>query len=277
MHDLPVGADGLLPVASVSGRLVAYATIETAAVPGSDGLGSVVCAGSTRARSSSDASQPPAPQSTQAALLNSAVEIGGGVARGLWSGIKMGARAASASHARMAVSAPAERGLGDDDNISVTTSESRSVDDGLGEGGALPRLKGIWVKIIDLKPEPELIAHFRLPPVRSLISTASGQLQRSPTVTRKNQPVTFLEFSPDGTRLFAASVGGRAFHVFDVRPRSAKRNKRAPKGEVWESYILRRGNTSASVCSVTWSPDDRYVAVGTAKGTLRELIAPRLN
>ncbi|EJT48259.1 hypothetical protein A1Q1_02727 [Trichosporon asahii var. asahii CBS 2479] len=271
VHDLPVGADGMLPVASVSGRLAAYATTEPAAVPGSDGLGSVVCAGSTRARSSSDASQPPAPQSTQAALLNSAVEIGGGVARGLWSGIKMGARAASASHARMAVSAPAERGLGDDDNVSVATSESRSMDDGLGEGGgAMPRLKGIWVKIIDLKPEPELIAHFRLPPVRSLISTASGQLQRAPTVTRKNQPVTFLEFSSDGTRLFAASVGGRAFHVFDVRPRSAnaKRNKRAPKGEVWEAYILRRGNTSASVCSATWSPDDRWLAVGTAKGTL---------
>lgn len=153
------------------------------------------------------------------------------------------------------------------------------MDDGLGEGGgAMPRLKGIWVKIIDLKPEPELIAHFRLPPVRSLISTASGQLQRAPTVTRKNQPVTFLEFSSDGTRLFAASVGGRAFHVFDVRPRSAnaKRNKRAPKGEVWEAYILRRGNTSASVCSATWSPDDRWVAVGTAKGTLRKLTAALL-
>lgn len=270
MHDLPVGADGLLPVASVSGRLAAYATTEPAAVPGSDGLGSVVCAGSTRARSSSDASQPPPPQSTQAALLNSAVEIGGGVARGLWSGIKMGARAASASHARMAVSAPAERGLGEDDNISVSTSESRSVDDGLGEGAALPRLKGVWVKIIDLKPEPELIAHFRLPPVRSLIPTASGQLQRSPTVTRKNQPVTFLEFCSDGTRLFAASAGGRAFHIFDIRPRSTKRHKRAPKGEVWETYILRRGNTAASICSVAWSPDDRWVAVGTAKGTLRE-------
>lgn len=225
--------------------------------------------GSIRARSSSDAAQQPGPQSTQAALLNSAVEIGGGVARGLWSGIKMGARAASASHARMASSAPAERGLGDDDNVSVSTSESRSVEDSLPEG-AIALLKGIWVKIVDVKSELDLIAHFRLPPVRSLISTASGQLQRSPTVTRGNQPVTFLEFSPNGTRLFAASVGGRAFHVLDIRPRKTKRHKRAPRGEVWESYILRRGNTFASVCSVTWSPDDRWIAVGTAKGTLRE-------
>ncbi|KAL1412651.1 hypothetical protein Q8F55_000398 [Vanrija albida] len=276
IHNLPSNPHTLLPVASLSGRLLAFATTEPSATPGADGLGSIVtAASSTRLRASSGSARPTPPPTTQGALLTSAVEIGGGVARGVWAGLKMGAKAASqASGGRLATSAPAERGPLEAEN--VYAAESRSVEDGaLQESGSAARPPaGVWIKIIDVQSSgsatPELIAHFRLPPTRSLVASprpsgSNGRHVPSPGA----HPVTFLSFSPRSSRLFAAASDGRAFHLLDVRPRGAAAGKRsACKGEVWASYVLRRGNTSAVVRSASWSSDERWIAVGTGKGTI---------
>jgi WD40 repeat protein len=117
----------------------------------------------------------------QGALLSSAVEIGGGVARGVWAGIKMGAKVAgragagaSAGYGRLAKSAPAGGSVLDDDQVEVPGGpqdlpevESKS----LGESSTLEEdvrardpsslsaslsttgeSGGEWIKIIDLFP-----------------------------------------------------------------------------------------------------------------------------
>lgn len=277
---LPAHPQNALPVAALSGRLIAYATSEPAATLGPYGLGSIVTASMTRPRISSVSSQgsasTAAPQTTQGAILSSAVELGGGVARGVWAGLKAGAKAASqASSGRMASSAPNDRVL---ENLSPPTSDTgdtRSGDDGAEIASSKPP-GGVWVKIVDLFPcssaEPELIAHFRLPLIRHLVPAMPTQSPGSTVVG--DQPVTLLDFSPDGTRLFAAPADGRAFHLLEVRPRGAMLARPGPpKGEVWDTYVLRRGNTPATVRSVSWSHDGRYVAVGTGRGTIREFTA----
>lgn len=279
---LPAHPQSSLPVATLSGRLIAYATGDPAATPGPHGLGSIVTASTARPRagsvSSAGSASTAAPQTTQGAILSSAVEIGGGVARGVWAGLKMGARAASqASSGRMASSAPNDRVLGDNlSPMSTEAGESRSVEEGVAGDISSPKpLGGVWIKIVDLFPasssETDLISHFRLPPLRHLVPSMPTNSPRASAVVR-DQPVSLLSFSADGTRLFAAPADGRAFHVLEVRPRGAMLAKPgAPRGEVWDAYVLRRGNTSALVRSVAWSHDERFVAVGTGRGTIREL------
>lgn len=279
---LPAHPQSSLPVAALSGRLIAYATSEPAATPGAHGLGSIVTASTSRPRissvSSAGSTSTAAPQTTQGAILSSAVEIGGGVARGVWAGLKMGAKAASqASSNRMASSAPNDRLLGENLSppSSVATGESRSMEEGVAGDISSPKPPGgVWIKIVDLFPasssEAGLISHFRLPPLRHFVPAMPTQSPRSSAVVR-DQPVSLLAFSADGTRLFAAPADGRAFHVLEVRPRGAMLAKPgAPRGEVWDTYVLRRGNTSAHVRSVAWSRDERYVAVGTGRGTIRK-------
>ncbi|BEJ15066.1 hypothetical protein CspHIS471_0408330 [Cutaneotrichosporon sp. HIS471] len=272
---LPGHPQSSLPVAALSGRLIAYATSEPAATSGPHGLGSIVTASMTRPRISSVSSQgsgsTAAPQTTQGAILSSAVELGGGVARGVWAGLKAGAKVASqASSGRMSSSVSNDRVLENASPPNPDTAENRPFEDGTEIAPTKP-LGGVWIKIVDLFPcssaETELIAHFRMPPIRHFVPAMPTQSPRSTVV--RNQPVVLLDFSPDGTRLFAAPADGRAFHVFEVRPRGAMLARPGPpKGEVWDTYVLRRGNTPANVGSVSWSHDGRYVAVGTGRGTI---------
>jgi hypothetical protein len=162
-------------------------------------------------------------------------------------------------------------------------AESRSVEDNLTvDGGISSPPDGVWVKIVDLFPrgnknaEPDLVAQFRLPPSRTLVSPLQSQGVRSHAVQRE-YPIAQLSFSPEGSRLFASAADGRDFHILDVRPRGGGfiHRRGGSKGEVWDVYVLRRGNTAADVRSVSWAPDERWIAVSTGKGTVRELDQPQ--
>jgi WD40 repeat protein len=157
----------------------------------------------------------------------------------------------------------------------------------------------MWIKVIDLFPRPsqkdrdetttastsigsnrsgklaapvipDLIAHFRLPATQSYIPASHD----SASANRPHPPsssVAHLSFSPDGTHLFAAPKDGKAFHIFRLHPAGLLRDRlRGPcKGEAVHVYELRRGNTSASVCEVSWDSRGRWIGVGTGKGTIR--------
>jgi hypothetical protein len=119
--DLPLISCLSLPTFTVSGRLLAYATSDPPRHTGKDGLGTLITSSSISSRPPQNRQQTP-PKN----VINSAVGIGGGVARGVWAGIKMGAQAASrATNGRMATSAPTHSTL-PHDNGDV---ESRSLDD----------------------------------------------------------------------------------------------------------------------------------------------------
>lgn len=284
---------------ALSGRLLAFATSAVPSRPGPEGVGSLVTARSTtRARPSSGSVTAPgnhsraSTESTQGALLSSAVEIGGGVARGVWAGIKLGARAANqARNSRLARSAPAEASgsLADEERDDGDT-ESRSLEESsvLEESIAPPaETTGEWVQVVDVsarrRPDaPDaanetgtslaVIAHFRAPrgglhpPLQSHIHYPA-----SPGQVRDNQAISFLSFNATGTQLLVAPADGRIQHIFEINPHGATGAvPAAVGGEVWHLYDLRRGNTSGSVCEVNWSKDGRWIGVGTGKGTIRE-------
>ncbi|WRT70766.1 uncharacterized protein IL334_007765 [Kwoniella shivajii] len=152
-----------LPIISLSGRLLAFATSESPRAPGPDGLGSIVTSTSLHAsRASSSERRRPlsSGQDTQAAILSSAVEIGGGVARGVWAGIKMGAKAANrARNTRLAKSAPTDTsGISAVDETEDLESESRSLDESSVLEEMSPSSPNIphseWIKVVDLFPRP---------------------------------------------------------------------------------------------------------------------------
>jgi hypothetical protein len=293
--DLPADSRISLPTFAVSGRLLAYATSEPPTHPGPDRLGSIVTAKSLSPRSPSNSrtkqSVPMQNSTSGQNVLNSAVGIGGGVARGVWAGIKMGAQAASrATNGRLATSAPAHGSLGiaalDAPGLGDEESESRSLDDSsslLDEvvgGSGLdfrpgPNRGGEWIKIIDIcassdsRTKTRTIAHFRLP---SRTNPALDARSRPPSdLHHSSSSVTHLAFSPDGTSLFAAPADGRSFHLLEIHPSGpVSSGTQAGEGEVWHMYELRRGNTAAAVSEVKWSQDGRWVGVATGRGTVRK-------
>lgn len=135
-------------------------------------------------------------------------------------------------------------------NTSVIADNSPRASRGLWSGVTLTRADSSprWIKIFDLRRlEAEgklgsraLVAHFTIPS------------------TEVREPPSLLSFSPDGTRLAVAAVGGRTVVVVDIRPRRPPRS-----GEVWVRYLLRRGMTPAAVRSISWDDTGRLLAVST--------------
>lgn len=297
----------LLPVFTISGRLLAYATEEIPRSTGPDGLGSIITARSAlptpkaRTRASTDSSNfdrthhlAASPKSASSALMSSAVGIGGGVARGVWAGIKMGAYAANQARASgMAKSAPARESVLLEEDDEAGPSESRSMEESFpieehasvyGAGDECGR----WIKIVDLgrllpddppsspyaETPPKLsramvsadkvIAHFRLP-------TAASQHFPSHFSSGAAVPsgIAHLSWNHDGTQLFVAPSGGRVSHILQVHPAGSLDRRGELHGEVLHLYELRRGATAAKVQEVKWDRNGRWIGVTTDKGTTR--------
>ncbi|ORX40963.1 hypothetical protein BD324DRAFT_647866 [Kockovaella imperatae] len=308
IRDLPSHHRTSLPVFSLIGRLLAYTTHTPPLNPGPDGLGSIITArppprprpstsdGSLDLKASSQA------QSSQSALLASAVEIGGGVAKGVWAGIKYGARAAQQARAgKLGSSAPAEASdLLDrqgDEEASAVRSDLGSADgseDVLVSSQSKP---GVWVKIVDLCPRtastdsskpllnplsrksppsldlsatvelsrgPETLAYFKLPPSKSL-ATSPARIRSS-----TSQPISFLTFSPSGSHVLVSPQDGRSAHLFEFHPLGPTKHRirSETKGCVWHTHELRRGNTSADICYARWDRTERWIGLGTSRGTI---------
>lgn len=224
------------------------------------------------------------------------------MARGVWAGIKLGAKAASAATRarsdRLAQSAPDDTtAFGRDQEAAILgDAESRSLDEGSMLDEALPISsvnaksidKGEWIHVIDLfsrhpsstrqvsprgnvtsEPTPTFttVAHFRLPPSSVVPIDTSHSSQYHPL------PVQYLSFSPSGTTLLAAPADGRSFHVFEFHPTGPmKENTRTgTQSQAWHLYELKRGHTIANVRWTSWDRMGNWVGVGTDRGTIREL------
>ncbi|ODN83118.1 hypothetical protein L202_01324 [Cryptococcus amylolentus CBS 6039] len=297
--DLPTNPQTQLPAFSISGRLLAHA-VSSPPAPFSRSAGTLVTSSSiSTAKPSqrlSQSSRSPIDGAQGGALLNSAVEIGGGVARGVWAGIKLGARAASDAAARsrndrLARSAPvntaADLGDGIEDFEGV---ESKSLD---GESVLESQMEvarselnpgdGYWVKVIDLYPRdgsrgpdnlsgsisrgqaPEgTIAHFRLPPSSGLPLEPSHPPSPSyPTISQ-------LSFSRCGEQLLVAPTDGRSFHIVELHPASITDAiaGRETKNQTWHLYELKRGHTIAAAENIQWDRSGKWIGIGTGKGTV---------
>jgi len=292
LTDLPSNSRSALPAYALSGRLLAYATSDPPRHVGKHGLGTLatstsLASPSAHSRHPKDGSQPHS-QGQQNQILNSAVGIGGGVARGVWAGLKMGAQAASrATNGRMASSAPTRSTFfeaGEDGEIeSRSLADSSVLDfDDSPSSSTMPLLPhssrpdtnvkgGEWIKVVDLGGSAmRTIAHFRLSPSRHSVPNISTSGRYSEI---GHSSISHLSFSPDGTTLFASSVDGRSFHLFDIHPQprsETRKSQNGVEGEVWHLYEMRRGNTVSEVTEVQWSGDGRWVGVATGRGTVRK-------
>ena len=310
--DVAINPNTRLPVLALSGRLLAFTTSEAPFRPGPDGLGSVITStNSTRSKSFDNAQSSRSPQapsqdspgkiSTQAAIMSTATDIGGGVARGVWAGIKMGARVANQARvARLARSAPTEAViLADSEAEATIETEPRSLDndsvlDASSRSTMSMPLGGEWIKIIDLRSrikgrtdgagnsrsqspqdrsnrrqDVSVIAHFRCP-VRSLTSS-SLEVRYSQTAA-SSSAVSRMMFNHAGTQLVVGPEDGKSLHLFEIHPHASKITPNDPsvRGEAWHLYELRRGNTPAKVHDMSWSLDGRWIGVATGRGTIRK-------
>ncbi|CEQ40271.1 SPOSA6832_01880 [Sporobolomyces salmonicolor] len=91
-----------------------------------------------------------------------------------------------------------------------------------------------------------------------------------------HQSLALISLSPSSTMLLTASSQAHFFDVFELKPSVSiglNATSAVPSaagtnhGKVWHRYRLQRGFTTAQAASATWSPDGRFVAVGTGKGT----------
>ncbi|GAA6002430.1 hypothetical protein JCM10207_001115 [Rhodosporidiobolus poonsookiae] len=92
------------------------------------------------------------------------------------------------------------------------------------------------------------------------------------------QPLALLSFSPSSSQLLTAPASGHAFDVFELKPSVAVGTSATASaasspspagavGQVWHRYRLHRGYTSAHASAAAWTPEGRFVAVSTTKGT----------
>lgn len=127
---------------------------------------------------------------------------------------------------------------------------------------------------VDQRASGDNAQHITVLDLHSLRSAAP-----SPSPTRiteffvgKEQPISLLQFSHDGTSLMVATSGGQTMKVYQLRPSPALISNAgaasAGPSPPWHIYDLRRGRTSAIVDSLTWAHDGRWMAVATEKGTV---------
>ncbi|XP_044255626.1 breast carcinoma-amplified sequence 3 homolog isoform X2 [Tribolium madens] len=77
------------------------------------------------------------------------------------------------------------------------------------------------------------------------------------------EAIVCLSFDPSGMLLLTADKRGHDFHVFRIQPHPGGPALAA----VHHLYILHRGDTSAKVQDMCFSPDSRWVTVSTLRGT----------
>ncbi len=107
-------------------------------------------------------------------------------------------------------------------------------------------------------------------------------------VVKRDQPVSKITFSDDGTSLLVAFKDGQTMKVFKLRPTPSTyagldhldgRSRRGSSGHAASGaerqlnapshiYDLKRGRTSGLVESLDWASDGRWIGVGTRKRTI---------
>lgn len=78
-----------------------------------------------------------------------------------------------------------------------------------------------------------------------------------------SEAIVCLSFDPSGLLLLTADKLGHDFHIFRIHPHPGGPSYAA----VHHMYVLHRGDTTARVQDMCFSPDSRWVAVSTLRGT----------
>lgn len=191
---------------------------------------------------------------------------------------------------------------------SPTASKRSSYGGTSGESVLHPAVESGYVTVLDISPllhgtgRPTQIAHFLGTSLPSSVL---------PSSTSHAYSIQTISFSPSGTMLCICDVNGHGAKVFQLRgglrglrdpnnwsapedmqatliaagriPPGHRRRSSAGSSnsshsvaptravDAWHMYDLVRGSTHAKVDRICWSEDARWIGIGTARGTLREL------
>lgn len=279
--DLPVDPRTGLPVCALSDRMLAFTTAIPSIHFGPGGLGFIVTSATfhppTRAPmvvASNPQSPPRQPQTTQEVLLSSAAGIGSGVARGVWAGLKLGAKAASSAQGRLARSAPSDgygrlwrSASGETPVITPDPLDVEAAADGV-EDGELPEAQserdmltlsaGRWVVVLDLFPR----GGFNLAASISTDSSSGRSLVVPNTLAHFALPHSTLSISP----MTHTAVGSNASVG---SPRNANngllQQNRSPR-YLDGSGHTRRSTATPSVSYLSFAPNGLSLFVAPASG-----------
>lgn len=93
-------------------------------------------------------------------------------------------------------------------------------------------------------------------------------------------PVALISLAPSSSLVLTSSSQAHSFDIFELKPAVAvgvsatnaecAHEESTAVGKAWHRYRLTRGFTTAEATTASWSPDLRFVSVGTGKGTTRE-------
>ncbi|WWC65247.1 uncharacterized protein I303_107864 [Kwoniella dejecticola CBS 10117] len=250
-----------LPVIALSNRLLAFATSEAPRAPGPDGLGTIITSSTLRppaSRPSSSERQRPlssANNDAQAAILSSAVGIGGGVARGVWAGLKMGARAANrARNTRLAKSAPSDSsGIMVDEEVDDVEAESRSLEESsileerpLSAASTSYPTKsgGEWIKIVDLHPKRTARSRTRK------VNRSHSSSQRRPETSADEHSIP-IESYIETVAHFRLPPSSSSLPIDPLLPNQPRRSS---------------NNRSHPVVSLAFSPDGTQIFAAPSDG-----------
>lgn len=95
-------------------------------------------------------------------------------------------------------------------------------------------------------------------------------------------PVALVSLAPSSALVLTSSSQAHSFDIFELKPAvqvgvsatgaDLPHDDPTVVGKAWHRYRLTRGFTTAEATTASWSPDLRFVSVGTGKGTTREPI-----
>lgn len=95
-------------------------------------------------------------------------------------------------------------------------------------------------------------------------------LRRSPSPASP-EPINHLSLSPSASQLLISQSPSHNFHIIEIRPAARGGSASGPRiSEVRERYILNRGATSGEAEHVVWECQERYVGIGSGRGTKRQ-------
>ena len=92
----------------------------------------------------------------------------------------------------------------------------------------------------------------------------------------QSQAISAMAFDPTGTLLVTSSIEGHNFHVFKIGNNSTSASTTGTTNSTSASsgisnhshlYKLQRGLTNATILDISFSPDSRYIAITTTRGT----------
>lgn len=208
-----------------------------------------------------------------AELSNSAIKVGESILAGMKT---LGGLALNAAMAKTGLGGAVEQltiGGNRDGRFfsrSAPTTSGKERSDSIGSAAEVrPSSPGdSHVRPQTLKASGQFVTVLDLAPLLTKTGPSSHPKVIAEFMASKEQPITNLVFSSDGTSLIVVTQDGQVFPVFRILPAPPRVQGSPSLDSIWHIYNLRRGWRSGIIEEVAAARDFRWVAIGTRNRTI---------